>query len=107
VRNEKLKDAYYERRVSYIDSPIIDSVLFDVELVSNLIDKMDNGKAAGLDELSAEHLKYCHLIVICLLTKFVNLIVLTYIIHHYTSLIKLTNKLTKLFQFWSFGSDYL
>jgi len=34
--------------VSYIGSPIIDSVLFDVELVSNLIDKMDNGKAAGL-----------------------------------------------------------
>jgi len=42
VRNEKLKDAYNERRLSYIGSPIIDSLLFDVELASNLIDKMDN-----------------------------------------------------------------
>jgi len=58
--------------VSYIDSPIIDSVLFDVELVSNLIDNMDNGKAAGLDKLSSEHLKYFHPIVICLLTKLFN-----------------------------------
>jgi len=43
--------------VSYKGSSIINSVLFDVELVSNLIDKMVNGKAEGLDELSSEHLK--------------------------------------------------
>jgi len=40
-------------------------VWFDIELVSNWIDKLDIGKAVGHDE----HLKYCHPIVICLLTK--------------------------------------
>jgi len=77
VRNRKLKDAYNERRVSYIASQIIHSLLFDVDLISNLIAKMDNGKAAGLDELSSEHLniKYCHPIVICLLTKLFNLFI--------------------------------
>ena len=34
--------------------PILFNQLFDVELLSNLIDNMDNGKAAGLDELSSE-----------------------------------------------------
>jgi len=47
VSNEKLKDAYNKRRVSYIGSPNIESCK---QLVSNLIGKMDNGKAAGLDE---------------------------------------------------------
>jgi len=75
VRNEELKTEYNQRRSNYDGSPILSNQLFDVELLSNLIDKMDNGKAAGLDELSAEHLKYCHPIVICLLTKLFNLFI--------------------------------
>jgi len=31
-----------------------------VELLSNIIDKLKRGKAAGLDSLSAEHLIHCH-----------------------------------------------
>jgi len=61
--------------VSYIGFPIIYSVLFDVEFVSNLKDKMDNGKVAGLDELSSEHIN----IVICLLTKLFNIFI--YLVH--------------------------
>ena len=61
--------------VARTNSPILFNQLFDVELLSNLIDKMDNGKAAGLDELSSEHLKYCHPIVLCDLTKLFNLLI--------------------------------
>ena len=34
---------------------------------------MANGKAAGLDQLSSEHLKYSHPVVVCILTKLFNL----------------------------------
>ena len=75
VRKEKPKIEYNQRRSSCDGSPILTSQLFDVELLSNLIDKMDNGKAAGLDELSSKHLKYCHPIVVCLLAKLFNLFI--------------------------------
>ena len=38
---------------------------------------MKNGSVAGLDELTAEHLKFSHLIVTCILSKLFNLFVLT------------------------------
>jgi exonuclease III len=72
-RNEELKSEYTERLASYHGSPITDSQQFDVELVGKLIDNLVCGKAAGLDELSAEHLKFCHPIVISSLTKLFNL----------------------------------
>jgi len=34
---------------------------------------MANGKAAGLDQLSREHLKYSHPMVVCILIKLSNL----------------------------------
>jgi len=33
---------------------------------------MDNGKAAGLDDLTSEHLMFSHPIVVCILTKLFN-----------------------------------
>jgi len=36
---------------------------------------MDNGKAAGLDDLTSEHLKFSHPIVVCLLAKLFNLFI--------------------------------
>ena len=38
---------------------------------------MANDKAAGLDELSVEHVKYCHPIIVCILSKLFNLFVTT------------------------------
>jgi Reverse transcriptase (RNA-dependent DNA polymerase)/Endonuclease/Exonuclease/phosphatase family len=72
-RNEELKSKYNERLLVYHGSPITDSQQFDVELVGKLIAELDSGKAAGLDELSAEHLKFSHPIVVSLLTKLFNL----------------------------------
>jgi len=43
-----------------------------VELLSNVIDKLKRGKAAGLNSLSAEHL-HCHPILSCILAKLFNL----------------------------------
>jgi len=38
---------------------------------------MANGKAAGLDELLVEHIKYCHPIIMCILYKLFNFVINT------------------------------
>jgi len=44
---------------SVYDEPLLDVAnTFSVELVNDIVMKMKNGKAAGLDNLSCEHLKY-------------------------------------------------
>jgi len=43
-----------------------------VELLGNVIDKLKRGKAAGLDSFLAEHLIYCHPILLCNLAKLFN-----------------------------------
>ena len=71
-RNDELKADYNNRRANYCGSPITENQLFNAELLSNLVDSMSNGKAAGLDDLSSEHLKFSHPIVISILTKLFN-----------------------------------
>ena len=44
-----------------------------IELIDNIICKLKNGKAASLDNLTAEHIKYCHPIIISILNKLFNL----------------------------------
>ena len=47
--------------VNYYGNTIRENEVFDVELISNLIEDMKKGKAAGLDgRLTSEHLKYSH-----------------------------------------------
>ena len=49
-------------------------MLFNVELVDSSITSLSNhGKAPGLDELRAEHLKYAHPAIALVLTKLFNL----------------------------------
>ena len=76
-RNEEFKLQYNELRSQYQGSAITESNLFDVELISILVETMANGKAAGLDELSVEHLKFCHPIIMCILYKLFNLFITT------------------------------
>jgi len=64
TRNDKLKTYYYNELLR-IAGPI-----FNVELLNGLLDKTKNGKAAGLDNITSEHLKYSHPIVITVLCKF-------------------------------------
>ena len=59
-------------------TPVIDkSMEFDIQMIDSAVSGMSNGKAAGLDGLSAEHLKYSHPIVITILCKLFNLFVHT------------------------------
>ena len=48
-------------------------MLFNVELVDSSITSLSNGKAPGINELAAEHLKYAHSAIALVLTKLFNL----------------------------------
>jgi len=47
--------------------------VFSVELIGKLLVNLKNGKAAGLDDLPCEHLKYSHPISVTMLCKLFNL----------------------------------
>ena len=76
VKNSEMKAKFETMKAGY-HTPLPDKdKLFDTQLLSELIAKMDNGKAAGLDDLSCEHLKYCHPIAIVILCKLFNIFLL-------------------------------
>ena len=76
VRNEELKAVYEGNRTTY-NEPLRDAgPIFTVELLNRLLDKMKNGKAAGLDNITCEHLKYSHPILITILCKLFNMFVI-------------------------------
>jgi len=60
-------------RERYCGAPFTDEFLFDVELLSNVIDELKRGKAAGRDSLSAEYVIHCHPILSRILAKLFNL----------------------------------
>jgi retron-type reverse transcriptase len=61
--------------VNYYGNIIQENQTFDVELISSLIENMKEGKAAGLDGLTSEHLKFSHPILVVVLCKLFNLLV--------------------------------
>jgi len=77
VHSAELKLQYDTVRVQYCGSPVTEAQQFDVELIGGLISSMKNGKAAGLDELSCEHIKFSHPIVVSILSKLFNLFIKT------------------------------
>lgn len=74
TRANELLNEYQRLRGSYCGAPFLDDYLFNVELLDNVISRLKNGKAAGLDGLTAEHLKFSHPILSCILCKLFNLI---------------------------------
>ena len=74
--NDEFKDTFFRKREKYAESLTCKEQIFSVELLSNLLNKMKNGKATGLDDLTWEHLKYSHPIIITILCKLFNLFVL-------------------------------
>ena len=77
ARSAGLKLQYDTARAQYCGSPAIEAQQFDVELIGSLISKMNNGKAAGLDGLSCEHIKFSHPIVVFILSKLFNMFIKT------------------------------
>ena len=61
-RAAELKADYVHRRSAYLGVPVDDSFRFDAELVESVIYRMKLGKAAGLDGLTVEHLRYCSVV---------------------------------------------
>jgi len=64
-------------RAQYCGSVLTDEQAFDAELLSRLINSLKRGKAAGLDELTCEHLQHSHPNVVSIVVKLFNLFVTT------------------------------
>ena len=69
----RLKDKYMKLRADYTVTECDDNRSCYAELVESVIRKMKCGKAAGLDGITAEHLKYCNAILPCVLSKLFNI----------------------------------
>jgi len=67
-----LADLYRSKRPKYVGAPFLDEYNFDAELVENIVADLKRGKAAGLDKITAEHLKHCHPLLPCILAKLFN-----------------------------------
>jgi len=53
-------------------------------VIQKIIDELGLGKAAGIDTLSAEHLKYSHpVVVVCLSIMFSLMIMLNYVLNDF------------------------
>jgi len=72
-----IEDEYKEMCKNYWGLPMPEDSSFDVELVGNVIFKLQRGKAADWFNLSAEHLLFCHPIISVLLSKLFCLITTT------------------------------
>jgi len=68
-----LESDFLESKRNYVGTPFTDEYRFDVELIAGVINQLKRGKAAGLDNIMAEHLQYSHPVLPCLLTKLFNL----------------------------------
>ena len=75
VHNDKFKALFMKKRSIYNELLVGADDVFSVELVSDIVMKMKKGKAAGMDNLSCEHLQYSHPVIIIILCKLFNLFV--------------------------------
>lgn len=75
-RASSLYSEYVNQRANYSGFSLQSTELFDAELLGDVIDNLSCGKAAGLDSLTAEHLKNCHPILPTLLANLFNLMLL-------------------------------
>ena len=70
-------DEYVNMRKHYYGDQYLADYTFDACLVERVINDMKWGKAAGLDNLTAEHLQNCHALLHVVLAKLFNIIILT------------------------------
>jgi len=57
-QNIRLQSIYHNRRQHYVGDPFLDKYKFDVEDIEAATAEMKRDKAAGLAELTIEHLAY-------------------------------------------------
>ena len=75
LRAGELKAAYEHKRPCYLSNVDDSRYHFDAELVDNAIMKMKRGKAAGLDNITVEHLRVSCYTLYCVLCKLFNFMI--------------------------------
>jgi exonuclease III len=70
--SSRLADQYNVMRSNYVGDPILEELSFDAQLIEQVINNLKRGKAAGLDNLTAEHLQHCHPLLPGVLAKLFN-----------------------------------
>ena len=68
-RNNELYSEFLEAKLSYSDNSSAPEFKCTVEMVDTVIQKLKLGKAASVDNITAEHVKYCHPAVSVILSK--------------------------------------
>lgn len=76
-RAQELRNEYAAQRDKYFTAPLSDDSMFNVEHVSACISHLKRGKAAGLDNLTAEHLTHAHPSLSSVLYRLFNLMMLS------------------------------
>ena len=59
-------------RSNYVWHPLTEELNFDAQLIEHVVNNLKYGKAAGLDNLTAEHLQHCHPLLPGVLAKLFN-----------------------------------
>lgn len=73
-QNSRLRLDYLKMRLDYVGDPPLNSYKVDAELIESVLLKMARGKAAGLDELTVEHILFSHPVLVSMLVELINLI---------------------------------
>ena len=75
AKSDSMKSIFFHKLKSYSNRP--DKTISDVSInnISEIVDSLNKGKAAGIDTLTAEHLQYSHPIVLSILSKLFNLMI--------------------------------
>jgi hypothetical protein len=76
-QNNALNSEFDLAYSTYVGDCMDTCIPVNVELVSNIVDKMQCGKGAGMDGLVVEHLKYAHPLVHVVLSKLFRLMLVT------------------------------
>ena len=76
-RNSKLHSEFVELKASYYSGDdehrVYSKTVATVELIDHIVNNLQRGKAASVDNLTAEHIMYCHPIIVSVITKLFNL----------------------------------
>ena len=73
-QNDRLRLLYLDKRHNRIGHLHLNMYRFDAELIESVLASMKRGKAAGLDELTVEHLTNSHPVWLLTLAELFNVI---------------------------------
>ena len=76
LRHEQLKSEFHSKFDKYADKSQSHVMSCTIEMVDECIRNLKRGKAAGHDELTAEHVQNSHPILIILISLLFNMVIL-------------------------------